>query len=728
MHRIFRNRLRILAVAVCLLLALSSCGTNTKDLLQPKTPALKTQAAVLSGNLSEKVAENHTYELLVNADAATFTLRNRETGYCWHSYVPESYYDTKELTPTQVAGLSSMFTLYYSDLNASSSQVTTVNSIKTVSKISNGVAFGFQFASLGISLSVEVTLDDDGLHVLIPFCSIKETQKYAVTSIELLPYFGATNMDDGGYMVYPDGCGAITYFHTDKILQDLRTKLNVYSEEEINIEKINQNKEDGIQSLMLPVFGISRADGHGFAGIVTDGIEESTVNLSFPGLMYNLYRVGPEFKYRKRYTYKNSDDVELISIDKKILEQDCGITYIPLEDDQANYSGIANASRKWLLKSGRMVPAKNDRNMPLLLDFFMGTTEKQMMFERYISMTTFSQVTDILQELKKNQVDSMVVSLIGSNKKGYGYYTDHSISSKLGGQKELKQLAQYASSNNISLLLEQNYLQALNGQSGFSKGSDAIYKANGIIVTDEKKEEYYLTPQKSAEQMVSNVSMWKELGITGIRFSELGSRVYSNNYRSKALNNSQTVAYWKEMLNYTQQELGCSAVQGGNQYVLTNSNYLYDIPLTGSGYAFTDAYIPLYQMIVHGSIPYTSETFNSFYDKSYQLLKAMEYGVLPYYELTYEETSLLRNTEYNQLFTSAYADWKDEVVHVYKDFREALNNIWNVAMVRHEILSDTLVRVTYENGAILLLNYDETKNAEINGVTVPAMSYRVLQS
>lgn len=127
-----------------------------------------------------------------------------------------------------------------------------VNCTKTVSGIPGGAVFQFVFTQVGITLAVEVTLDEQGLHARIPFESIQEEGKYAVTSVELLPYFGATAANDGGYMVYPDGSGALTYFNQDKIIRDLRAKLSVYSPEQTDIDAIAQNREDGIQPLMLP--------------------------------------------------------------------------------------------------------------------------------------------------------------------------------------------------------------------------------------------------------------------------------------------------------------------------------------------------------------------------------------------------------------------------------------------------------------------------------------------
>lgn len=219
-------------------------------------------------------------------------------------------------------------------------------------------------------------------------------------------------------MVYPDGSGALTYFNQDKIIRDLRAKLSVYSPEQTDIDAIAQNREDGIQPLMLPVFGLARADGNAFVGMIDAGEADSTINLAFPGLLVDLYRIGPEFKYRKRYAYETAEGEEIITIDKAIIRQDCGVTFVPLDGEDADYSGMAAACRRWLLDTGRMVPVSSGDQMPLALDLFMGILEERMIFNQYIGMTTFDQAREILEGLREAGADHMVVTLVGSGRQG----------------------------------------------------------------------------------------------------------------------------------------------------------------------------------------------------------------------------------------------------------------------------------------------------------------------
>ena len=80
-----------------------------------------------------------------------------------------------------------------------------------ISLIENGFAAEVKFKSIGISLTMFVTLDNNGIRVQVPNSSIKEeNEQYRLAAVYVLPFFGYTHLGDvEGYMLIPDGCGAL---------------------------------------------------------------------------------------------------------------------------------------------------------------------------------------------------------------------------------------------------------------------------------------------------------------------------------------------------------------------------------------------------------------------------------------------------------------------------------------------------------------------------------------
>ena len=148
-------------------------------------------------------------------------------------------------------------------------------------------------------------------------------------------------------------------------------------------------------------------------------------------------------------------------------------------------------------------------------------------------------------------------------------------------------------------------------------------------------------------------------------------------------------------------------------------------PDDATGYIFTDESVPFYQMVVHGYLLYTGKSFNKFYDKQYEKMKALEYGYTPVYDLTWANTELLKDTACDTIFSSRFEDWKKEIVQVAAEF-SALGQLASRPIEAHERLDNQVVRVRYQGGGRLLLNYGE-EPAMVDGVTVDAMNYTIIR-
>ena len=163
------------------------------------------------------------------------------------------------------------------------------------------------------------------------------------------------------------------------------------------------------------------------------------------------------------------------------------------------------------------------------------------------------------------------------------------------------------------------------------------------------------------------------------------------------------------------------AVAGGNQYVLPYATLMNDIPDSNSDYYFGDKAVPFYQIVVHGSVNYTSTAGNLAYDLQYQKLKWIETGSIPYFIVTYESPIVLNKTNYNDLFSSQFSVWKEEMIQICDEFNENLNGVWNQKIQRHEEKENAVV-ITYEDGSRIYINYSE-ESIIAEGVQIPAKDY-----
>lgn len=69
------------------------------------------------------------------------------------------------------------------------------------------------------NVTLQLRIEDDELVATVPFDEISYTSSYIPIHIDVLPYFGAADTDSEGYMLVPDGCGAIINFNNGKTAQ-----------------------------------------------------------------------------------------------------------------------------------------------------------------------------------------------------------------------------------------------------------------------------------------------------------------------------------------------------------------------------------------------------------------------------------------------------------------------------------------------------------------------------
>ena len=100
-------------------------------------------------------------------------------------------------------------------------------------------------------LSLEYTLTAKGLQVSLPANSIYYDETlYSIVSIDLLPYMGSGDMNEGGYAFYPDGSGAIIDYD-DFAKKNLTLSGSIYGQDYAFHATSGANQ----QSVRMPVFG-----------------------------------------------------------------------------------------------------------------------------------------------------------------------------------------------------------------------------------------------------------------------------------------------------------------------------------------------------------------------------------------------------------------------------------------------------------------------------------------
>ena len=166
-------------------------------------------------------------------------------------------------------------------------------------------------------------------------------------------------------------------------------------------------------------------------------------------------------------------------------------------------------------------------------------------------------------------------------------------------------------------------------------------------------------------------------------------------------------------------------VDGGNAYTLKYAQAVTDTPLKSSGMSIESYTIPFVGMVLHGYVEYSGVALNQ--QGSYQksLLKSIENGAGLHYVLMTEDPLLLADTSCSDYYSVAADEWKEEIISAYTKWNSFFFDISNSAMVQHSRIAEGVVRVKYENGSCVLINYNE-EAVSVDGNTIAGMDYCVL--
>ena len=168
-------------------------------------------------------------------------------------------------------------------------------------------------------------------------------------------------------------------------------------------------------------------------------------------------------------------------------------------------------------------------------------------------------------------------------------------------------------------------------------------------------------------------------------------------------------------------------LSGGNDYSLAHARYVINAPVQGTSYAIIDEQIPLWEMIVHGSIDYAGSAINMTQSENRQvdLLHLIDYGASIHYTFTWRDAADMKYTGLNSQYATTFSSWKDQAVEDYNFVNGALKHISGAAMMSYKKLSDTLSCSTYSNGVHIYVNIGSTP-ARADGHTVKAFDYLVV--
>lgn len=701
---------------------------------------LKVQAAAAQElNGHKLVAENDNYALYMKEEGLAVIVLDKATGAYMESAV--SYDDGKNNSQWMGAMQSALvLNLIYSNVDNQQADLINDDITQEITYTDNGFSAKVYWKKYQLGMTLEVTLNEDGITARIPDESIVEEGDTYIGTIALYPYLGYSYLDDKeGYMLLPDGNGALIY------LDDKEGRFNigytgvVYGMDagfvESDTTKLWRDRYEMVNdanNVLAPVFGMAHtSEGIAYLAVVEEGDQRTTIEASPNGVSIDYNRIFARFTERRLYTQPTSNNstqgsFRMVETDRS--HSDLQVRYLFLNGDDANYCGMANAYRAYLLDNG--VLNKLPDEYRTRVDFLGTERESWIVGTSAVVMTTVEDIRKIYEDLEQQGVTNLLSVYKGWQKGGlYNIpITKYKADAKIGGTGSLTQLIKESEAKGIRMYLYNDALRINPDEQNAT--FNVVKKINKRKQEEETHKDVYeefmwLTPARTDYLLDKFVKSYTKSGVSGLALGGITDTLYSYNYSGNFYTRHQcaesyynTVAKADESTNLV--------LQQPFAYLWDHTESFLDMPLYTSSYIFEDESVPFLSIVLKGIMPVYSEYVNFEANKEEFFLKMVETGTCPSFYITKESAANLIYTNSSDIYSSEYDVYRGDIISYTKELEAVHEKTAGASIVGHEIKDNGITVVTYDNGVKIYLNYS-TEQQSADGHTLDGMSYEVVK-
>ena len=685
----------------------------------------------------EKKLENDTLEIWFNEKAASIRIVDKRSGYIWGFVGVEK---PDDLNKSWFEMANSLCTIEYYDKKEAEKKVSLSSSEikKEYQWNADSLECKLNAEKLGIALAFTMTLNEDHLTFSVLNDSLKESGDSKIKALYFVPFLGTTREAEmNGYMFVPDGSGALIRYGAAMAYSSGFSK-KVYGAD-IGIDLLESasgmmasRSDDYLvdePQILMPIYGMVHGpEQNGILAVLEEGEEYATITANTSGITTNYNWVGARFDYRQSYMHPTTKAGNGIYKPQELANQmNPKISFYFLTGTDADYSGMAVYYRGLLEEKGILKAERVDNTIPLRLDIIGADIKKGFLYNPLKVFTTTQEAQQILSELEEEGIGNITMAYMGWQDGGMNgaKYSELSFESNVGNKNDFIALKEKLEEKNGRFYLYLNPITA---------NKDQINKARQSLVTLSKSyakikradnqlmfpESFFIKPSVAID-FIKNSR--EKLDAFPFAYDNIGYRLYADYTRNHWVTREETEELFKESMSMQQDSL---ALYNPNQYLWNNTSEYFDIPMVNSQYLYETDTVPFLQIVLKGNIDYYAPYANQGFYSTNSILKMIEYGAYPSFVVTESLNYELTDTPQVDRFTVNFDDWKSSIINIYQKINEALLPVEGAKIIDHKVMVPGIVRVSYDNGINLYVNYT-AEDSVVENETIPAHGFSVVE-
>lgn len=588
-------------------------------------------------------------------------------------------------------------------------------------------------------LTLQYTLTEDGLVAEVPAESIDfDRDGFYLNELTVLKYFGAGfSGDEDGYILLPDGSGALVGYTGSSSRSSTKLTLKLYGADFTDAETATYTPRQ--TEARLPIYG-NRQEEAAFLAVVEEGAAMAKVTAQVGSALSPLNTGYATFTFTNKLQYVFDEanfDQNVTLFAKNEYKGTYKLLFMPV-DKAAGYVGMAQSYRRYLIDKGDLASADVSGDIPLYLEI-LGAVETEERFlgfpvHKMTALTSFEDAENILTVLQENQISRTVLQYKGWANGGLDHtaFNRIKVEGALGGKKALRSLQEKAAEMGAQLFMDADFTSVQQDKwfDGFNAKNDAprnllknivgysplnlaTSKYNNQIFT------YLVSARKYESYMASMLKDFGKLSLDGLSMGNAGRFLYSDFKKKDVLDGAESLEMMKKALDMVPEDY-TAMFEAGNGYVLPYADYLMQVSTMSNGYVLEDEDVPFYQIVISGKIAYGAESMNMLSDTRDQLLRCLESGSGISYTVAAANYQKLKATDHTEYYAVDFDNQLQNIVADYQAVKDAVGS--SSQIVNHEILAKGVRRTTFASGKRVTVNYN-TYAVTTGGVKIDAKGF-----
>lgn len=674
------------------------------------------------GNGFRKAAASGGLELYLHEGNGEIAVRDTAKDVLWTSS-PVDREEEEFAKGVFKMSLSSLLTLTVVDSNSNSATESTLTCYTecvlsdggvTYEYLDNGFRVILRFVDYGITVPLEITLEDGALCAAVDSKKIEETTASWIRTLSILPYFGAANQSAEGYLLVPDGCGALIRFNNGK------TTANLYEEEVYgaDLSKVSDTSKRVAQQAYLPVFGLNNGE-NGYLAVIDGGAANASIRAEVAGKRTS-YNAASAFFTLRDSNVTSIGDNQVTDYEEKVKDIGRMSVRYYFYSNGGGYSEMARLYRSHLMEQQGMEQKDVSRAayIQVLNSYPKESSFLGFSFKKQEELTSYDETRVLLERLMTGGVDTVRAVLknwdTGSVKESITQKPQ--ISSALGGSKAFWRLQEFGEEKQVPLYLSTR-LAGYRSNGWLANMKDAARNISNVnikrydyslstsrqdIATDPQ---YLLAPSRLMQKTEKLAAAFHKKNLNTISVDDIATMVYADYTKGSPSTKSQTAESFTKALEHLRQQGMTMTSEGANGYALPYLNAVVSVPVTHSGFDLEDEAVPFYQLVLNGVMEYTTPAVNLSSDPRSMFLKALETGSNLHYLLADNGGGTLEGTRYSRYYSLDCEDWLETMMEQYAEYRQVWEKSGGMVIADHMLLEKDVTVTTYANGCRLVVNY-----------------------